>query len=301
MRNFVIFLLSMIISASVFSNDVTIGDVHFPLGTEAFPFNAELAAGNDCHSYTIGYGCDTTLIGHDLNIIAKDVESENIIRLDFKPAIKNLPGPDVYIGQALGPEPINRFSHAKISVDGVMYRFIDSNEFWFTGVNGFVALHSAQAPERYQLKAATIDLSDLGIPKGVSVDSLYLRGVSVNSGGGSNWGTNYAVVGNLNGPERVELVNPYAYEYFRGQETIRALVFAEAVINVIFMVDDEKVCIDRSPPFYCDFDSNVFSNGLHQFKAIVQKTNQTRVIDKHKSYISNSRSYTSIFRLIGIL
>ncbi|RIL07556.1 MAG: hypothetical protein DCC71_02735 [Proteobacteria bacterium] len=203
------------------STAVTIGGTEFPMGELAFPNATECLGPGSCGGEVIVVDAlydpiapEQALLGHALGLVAVDLGSEAAIAVRFPFGVRNLEGPDLYLAQAQFVGDLASLATCGASgaadVDGAEIRLAGETTWHAVPCDAFAEDAAADVsyvfyadPEvrsdAYALWSVTLDLGDLGVAPGASVEGFDLRG----SGDG---GFDAAIAGSLNVPEPSSLL-----------------------------------------------------------------------------------------------
>lgn len=164
-----VFVLSgCLIAAQVNAAPITIGSTTFQRGINAFPTSASLVSGSVGLFGSVA--CPTSLVGADIDTGCFNMDSSDVVKLDFGTAFSNQSGDDLYITDG-------RFSAdgIDISLDGSTFFTISSGSFFDTGVDSTIR---GTTSLDFDLFASLVDLTALGFASGGSFSSVWLRGIS---------------------------------------------------------------------------------------------------------------------------
>jgi hypothetical protein len=189
--------------------DVIIGQTHFPAGELAFPSTVECVApsggcapGNSLLDFNFEFVTATqALVGHRLDLVAINVDSNDQFRLHFPVPIVNEEGTDLYLGQAeflATLEQVPEVNDLAIRLpDSTSWQVIPAGLFAHDPLAGVTSVWYADPEvktEAHKLWFATLDLSSYGLESGAEIPYLDVAGSSLP---GSK--ADLVVVGHFNG------------------------------------------------------------------------------------------------------
>jgi hypothetical protein len=204
-------LAALLCAPSAYGQAVVIGSNVFLRGEAAFPSDGTCLAADGCPGGPFLLDAnfqpvsrEHALIGHELGLVAIDLDANDEIRLDFDLPILNLGGGELYLAQAkflttLGDPTGPGINDVALRPAGVAtWCTISLTQFVLDSSAGTPTVYYSDPEiksDAYQLFYARADLSGCGVSSGGAVDWIDVRG----TGGGSSK-LDLAVVGNLNPP-----------------------------------------------------------------------------------------------------
>jgi hypothetical protein len=213
--NWVVLIVSMamlLLDPARATAQVTVGETTFPLGLSAFPSDSQCLGPGDCIDdlmlldWSLHFVAPRqALLGLRLDVVAIDIEEQDLFRLTFSRPIRNQLGEDLYLGQACFlASPLGDGVHdveVRAVQDGVpgAWARVAAGEFHMDLLLPAQTVYYAD-PEiksnAYVLWLARIDLERLGVAPGDSSAQIELRGTQ-DVGSGK---LDAKLVGNLNEP-----------------------------------------------------------------------------------------------------
>jgi hypothetical protein len=201
--------MALLGTSHALAQTVTIGSTSFPKGELAFPVEATCIAADGCGGGVFLLDSNLqpvarvrALVGHDLGLVAVDLDSSDEIRLRFDSPIQNDAGAELYLAQsefltALADPAGPGTNDVQIRPEGVAdWCTVSATRFAHDPAAGTPTVFYSDPEiksDAYRLWFCVVDLSECGVAAGQAILQLDVRG-----GPGSGSKIDLAVVGNVN-------------------------------------------------------------------------------------------------------
>jgi hypothetical protein len=172
-----------------------VGETWIPLGMDAFPVRVACLDPEGCGSDILPLGpppwfpfrsvTDAFRFEHLLEVVAVDLEAGDELRLEFDVPLRDEPGPDVYLAQAVFEGALSVGDPAGLSSfflklgGGSDWHEVGGDRFAPDAALGYQTIYFGDPEirsEAYKLWFATLDLGELGAVPAEGSSILLLRG-----------------------------------------------------------------------------------------------------------------------------